>query len=142
MDANSVPFLPSAKKKASTSVTASSNLSGTATFNNHHLAESILLRLVKMQLHVPLNTVMSILPGTIGARSISMPSQQHEDWNSFIIWALCSTSFASYLICANNVRIKLLSSILNCSLSKDVWIYKCLKSWTQFLNTVKLGHHL
>jgi hypothetical protein len=73
LDANSAPFLPSTKKKASTSVTAGSNFSGTARFNNHRIAESILIRLFKIQLPVPLNTVMSILPGMIGARSISMP---------------------------------------------------------------------
>jgi hypothetical protein len=109
MNANSVPFLPSATKKASTIVTANSNPSGTTTFNNHCLAESILICLVKIQLHVPLNTVMSILPGMTGAHSISMSSQQHKDWNSFIIWALCSTSFASQPICASNVHVKMSS---------------------------------
>ncbi len=109
MDANSAPFLPSAMKKASTSVTANSNPSGAATFNNHCLAESILICLNKIQLHVPLNTVMSILPSMIGAHSISMPSQQHKDWNSFIIWARCSTSFASQPICASNVCVKMSS---------------------------------
>jgi hypothetical protein len=109
MDANSVSLLPSETKKASTSVTANSNPSGTATFNNHRLAESILIPLVKIQLHVPLNTVMSILPGMIGAHSISVPSQQHKDWNSFIIWALCSTSFASQPVCPSNVHVKMSS---------------------------------
>jgi hypothetical protein len=38
-----------------------------------------------------------------------MPSQQHKDWNSFIIWAFCSTSFASQPICASNVCVKITS---------------------------------
>ncbi len=133
MDANSMPFLPSTKTKARKSVTASSNPSGTTTFNYHRLAESILICLVKIQLLVPLNTVMLILPCMIGACSIPMHSQQHEDWNLFIIWALCPTSFASQPIFAKQCPCKIgMSSILNCSLSKDVWIYKCLKSWTRF----------
>ncbi len=82
-----MPFLPSAKKKASTSVTASSNPSGTTTFNNHCL--------VGINTYTPpQNTApCSIEHGNvnlaryIGAHSISMPYQQHEDWNSSIIWA-------------------------------------------------------